>query len=145
MRWLPLLCVFAILIPCGAGADPAADVSIRACAALSSRVAAEPGKGPVFLRSYDAGSGEGPNPEPALNAAFTYDNALAAIALRACGDLDGAKRIGAALLQASEADRSGTAGRLRNAYRPGPVHETPVPRWAGGTGRKGAGTRIRIR
>ncbi len=127
MRWLPLLCLFAILVPCAVEADPAADVSTRACAALSSRVAAEPGRGPVFLRSYDAGSGEGPNPEPALNAAFTYDNALAAIALRACGDLDGAKRIGAALLQASEADRSGTAGRLRNAYRPGPVQETPVP------------------
>lgn len=127
MRWLPLLCLFALLAPCGAKADPAGEVATRACSALSARVAAESGDGPVFLRSYDAGSGEGPNPEPALKAAFTYDNALAAIALRACGDLDGAKRIGAAILQASEADRSGSAGRLRNAYRPGPVHETPVP------------------
>jgi hypothetical protein len=127
MRWLTLPCLLAILIPCGAQADPAADVGARACAALSSRVAEVSGEGPVFLRSYDAGSGEGPNPEPALNGAFTYDNALAAIALRACGDLAGAKRIGEALLQASQADRSGTAGRLRNAYRPGPVHESPVP------------------
>src|SRR4051812_18315689 len=127
MRWLPLLCLFAVLVPRGAEADPAADVATHACSALSSRVAAISGDGPVFLRSYDAGSGDGPNPEPALDAAFTYDNALAAIALRACGDLAGAKRIGAALLQASEADRSGAAGRLRNAYRPGPVHDTPVP------------------
>lgn len=127
MRWLPLLSLLAVLAPFGARADPAADVASHACSALSSRVAAESGDGPIFLRSYDSGSGEGVNPEPALNAAFTYDNALAAIALTACGDLAGAKRIGAALLQASEADRSGSAGRLRNAYRPGPVHETPVP------------------
>jgi hypothetical protein len=127
MRWLPLLCLLAVLVPFGAKADPAGDVASRACSALSSRVAAISGDDPVFLRSYDAGSGEGPNPEPALNAAFTYDNALAVIALRACGDLDSARRIGSALLAASEADRSGEPGRLRNAYRPGAVHETPVP------------------
>jgi hypothetical protein len=125
MQWLPLLCLFAILVPSATKADPAADVASRACSALSARAGA--GEGPLFLRSYDAGSGEGPNPEPALNGAFTYDNALAVIALRACGDLAGAERIGEALLLASEADRSGDAGRLRNAYRPGPVHETPVP------------------
>jgi hypothetical protein len=127
MRWLPLLCALSIAIPFGAKADPAGDVASRACSALSSRVAAVSGEDPVFLRSYDAGSGEGPNPEPALNAAFTYDNALAAIALRACGDLPAARRIGDALLAASEEDRAGEAGRLRNAYRPGAVHETPVP------------------
>src|SRR3954465_13475206 len=127
MRWFPLLCLFALLDPSAVRADAAADVAARACSALSSRVAAVSGDGPVFLRSYDAGSGDGPNPEPALNAAFTYDNALAAIALRACGNVDGAKRTGAAPLAASAADRSGTAGRLRNAYRPGPVHDTPVP------------------
>src|SRR3954471_13195724 len=118
MRWLPLLCLFALLDPCAVRADAAADVAARACSALSSRVAAISGDGPVFLRSYDSGSGDGPNPEPALNAAFTYDNALAAIALRACGDLIGAKRIADALLAASEADRSGAVGRMRNAYRP---------------------------
>ncbi|GAB2178725.1 hypothetical protein [Dongia sp. agr-C8] len=127
MRWLPLLCLLASLMPCGAKADPAEDVAGRACSALASRVAAVAGDDPLFLRSYDAGSGDGPNPVPALNAAFTYDNALAAIALRACGQLDAARRIGDALLAASEADRGGAAGRLRNAYRPGAVHETPVP------------------
>lgn len=127
MRWRPLLLALCTLVPAGARADPAGDVAARACGALSSRVAAIPGEGPVFLGSYDAASGVGPNPEPALTGAFTYDNALAAIALRACGDLGAAERIGMALLLASEADRSGTAGRLRNAYRPGPVKQTPVP------------------
>ncbi len=127
MRWLPLLCLLASLMPCGAKADPAEDVAGRACSVLAARVAAVAGDGPLFLRSYDAGSGDGPNPVPALNAAFTYDNALAVIALRACGHLDAARRIGDALLAASEADRGGQAGRLRNAYRPGGVQETPVP------------------
>ena len=127
MRWLPLLSLLAVLAPCEAKADPAEDVASRACSALASRVAAVSGDDPVFLRSYDAGSGEGLNPEPALNAAFTYDNALAVIALQACGNLGAARRIGDALLAASEEDRTGEAGRLRNAYRPGAVHETPVP------------------
>ena len=125
MRWL--LLALSILTPGMALADPAQDVAALACAGLSARVQAVPGDGPVFLRSYDAASGEGPSQEPVLNAAFTYDNALAVIALRACGDLAAARRIGDALAKASEADRSGSAGRLRNAYRPGPIHETPVP------------------
>jgi hypothetical protein len=127
MRWLPLLCLLAVLVPFGAKAGPAEDVAGRACSALAARVAAVAGDDPVFLRSYDAGSGEGPNPVPALNAAFTYDNALAVIALRACGQTEAARRIGDALLAASVADRGGAAGRLRNAYRPGAVHERPVP------------------
>src|SRR3569832_188536 len=102
MRWLRWLCLFGVLAPCGVEADPAQDVASRACSALSSRVSAVSGDAPLFLRSYDAGSGDGPNPEPALNAAFTYDNALAALALRACGNLDAARRIGDALLAASE-------------------------------------------
>jgi hypothetical protein len=127
MRWFPLLFLSAIIVPGAAKAGPAEDVATHACSALSSRVAAFSGDDPIFLRSYDAGSGDGPNPEPALNAAFTYDNALAVIALRACGNLDAARRIGDALLAASEEDRTGEAGRLRNAYRPGAVHEAPVP------------------
>lgn len=125
MRWLLLTLCFVSSGPCLA--DPVQDVASRACTALSSRTAAIPGDGPVFLRSYDSAAGEGPSQEPVLNAAFTYDNALAVIALRACGDLTAARRIGDALLRASEADRSGSAGRLRNAYRPGPVHDSPVP------------------
>jgi hypothetical protein len=121
--WLFLLAL-ATLVPSRVFA---ADVAGHACGALSARVAEIPGEGPVFLRSYDSGSGSGPPSEAALNAAFTYDNALAAIALRACGDLAAARRIGDALVLAAEEDRSGTPGRLRNAYRPGEAGQTPVP------------------
>src|SRR5687768_2753750 len=126
MRFRPWLLLLAIstLAPSGA---VAADVARHACGTLAARVGEIPGDGPVFLRSYDSGSGSGPASEPALNAAFTYDNALAAIALTTCGHLTAARRIADALALAAEADRSGTLGRLRNAYRPGEAGQTPVP------------------
>jgi hypothetical protein len=124
-------CLALCLIVLGAAFPAAADnaaTKLRAatCTVLHDRVAAVPGTDPVFLRSYDAASGSGAGTEPALNGAFTYDNALAAIALRACGDIPAARRIGDALWLAAGGDRSYAAGRLRNAYRPGPVQETPV-------------------
>jgi hypothetical protein len=104
---------------------PARQVATRACASLLGRVEANPSAGPVFLQSYDPAppGGEG----PILPGAYTYDNALAVIALVACGHRDAALRIADALLAASEADRGGAAGRIRNAYRPGTVTERPVP------------------
>lgn len=114
-----------------AAESPAAHVALHACTALLARVNAFPGNGPVFLRSYDDASGAGAGPEPVLGGAFTYDNALAIIALQACGEDAAARRIGAALLAATEIDRLGptvrSGGRLRNAYRPGPSTEIPVP------------------
>ncbi|HET6161064.1 MAG TPA: hypothetical protein VFE34_22150 [Dongiaceae bacterium] len=104
---------------------PAQQVAIRACGSLLGRVNAIPGTGPVFLQSYDASTGA--ESEPTLHGAYTYDNALAVIALVACGHRDAALRIADALLAASEGDRSGATGRIRNAYRPGPVKERPVP------------------
>jgi hypothetical protein len=103
--------------------SPAAQVASRSCSALLSRVEAVPGTEPVFLRSYDPAVGN----VPTIDGAYTYDNALAVIALVACGHRDAALRIADALLAASEADRSGAAGRIRNTYRPGPVAERPVP------------------
>jgi hypothetical protein len=50
------------------------------------------------------------------SAAFTYDNALAVIALLACRRLGPAQRIGEALRLAAVND-----SRLRDAYRAGPV------------------------
>jgi hypothetical protein len=93
---------------------------------LLTRVNAIPGSGPAFLQSYEGSIG---NAEEMISfpGAYTYDNALAAIALVACGRREAALRIGSALLAASEGDRSGAAGRIRNAYRPGPVTERPVP------------------
>jgi len=100
----------------------AGELSQGLCAVLAARVAAVPGDGPLFLESW-----EGMN-EPALKgAAFTYDNALAAIALKACGRLPEAKRIGAALALAATEDRAGHFGRLRNVYRAGAQTERPLP------------------
>ncbi|MFT3905125.1 MAG: hypothetical protein QM718_02300 [Steroidobacteraceae bacterium] len=58
--------------------------------------------------------------EPALRGvAFTYDNALAVLALSACGEPELARRVGTALLYAQEHDRYWRDGRLRNAYAAG--------------------------
>lgn len=105
------------------GTAGAADgVAARGCAVLGQRVAAA-GSGPVFLASYD-----GVDDEPALRgAAFTYDNALAAIALVACGDVAHARQIGDALLQAATTDRADPQGRLRSAYRAGTPGGVPLP------------------
>ena len=121
---------FLLAVGCwslSAAADsPARQLAESTCRALRDRVDVVPGDGPLFLRSYDAASGSGPGAEPALNGAFTYDNALAAIALRACGDIPAARRIADALWMAAGSDRSNAPGRLRNAYRPGAVTATPV-------------------
>jgi hypothetical protein len=104
---------------------PAQRVATRACGALLARVSAVPGTDPIFLQSYDASTGA--DSLPMLVGAYTYDNALAVIALWACGHRNAALRIADALLAASAGDRSGAVGRIRNAYRPGPVTEMPVP------------------
>jgi hypothetical protein len=118
------LCVSTNLL--AAEPSPAQQVAARACGVLLSRVDALPGDGPAFLQSYDNVS-DANQGQPTLTGAYTYDNALAAIALVACGHRDAALRIGDALLAASEGDRSGAEGRIRNAYRPGPITERPVP------------------
>jgi hypothetical protein len=110
-----------------AESPPPQQVATRACGALLARVNAIHGTGPVFLQSYDNANGAPEASQPILTGAYTYDNALAAIALVACGQREAAVRVGAALLAASEGDRSGAAGRIRNAYRPGPITERPVP------------------
>lgn len=84
------------------------------------------GTGPLFLPSYrTAGNDRGSPPlEPALvGAAYTYDNALAGIALLACGDAASARRIGDAVVRAIERDPHVADGRVRNAYRAGPMTE----------------------
>ncbi|MBX9635550.1 MAG: hypothetical protein K2X44_11270, partial [Magnetospirillum sp.] len=104
-------------------AGEAATVAERGCAALTARMDSIPGDGPAFLPSYD-----GAEAEPALaGAAFTYDNALAAIALVACGKPGQALRLGEALLAAVTQDRAGARGRLRNAYRAGSQSGAPQP------------------
>jgi len=104
----------------------AADLAPALCGTLVQRVNEVPGDGPLFLRSYDGEGGAGAPADPALaTAAFTYDNALAIIALTACGEVPHAKRIGAALLSATL--QSGPDGRLRNVYRAGAQKQLPMP------------------
>ncbi|HEX8778033.1 MAG TPA: hypothetical protein VF738_07920, partial [Rhodanobacter sp.] len=93
------------------------------CDAIAARVDALPGNAPLLLRSYDSGRGQGaPALPPLHSAAFTYDNALAVIALLACGRRPQAERIGEALRRAAMHDT-----RLRDAYRAGAV-EGDMPR-----------------
>lgn len=126
---IPVAASAAATVP--VSADPAGgtgELAARLCGALAGRVDAIPGAGPVFLRSYDGPLGQGPTAEPTLsNAAFTYDNALAAIALVACGQPAKARRIGEALLSAARRDRNGGDGRLRNTYRAGGQAQYPIP------------------
>ncbi len=101
---------------------PAADVAQRACAAMTARVDSVAGTGPVLLLSYESASTSGQSDEPSQQTvAYTYDNALATIALLACGSDRQAQRIGAALRLAALA-----GARLRNAYRAGAVADEPL-------------------
>lgn len=95
--------------------------------------------GGIFLRSYDPGPGEAALPPPLASTAFTYDNALAAIALVACGDTSNAARIADGIVTAVEHDRSFQDGRIRNAYRAGPVRQPALlPGWWDGTQKRWA-------
>ncbi len=106
-----------------------APVAGRLCASVAGAVDAEGGSeaAPVFVASYRPGPDEKAVPEPLRQTAFAYDNALAIVALAACGDLSRARRIGDAFLLAIRHDRTFADGRIRNAYRNGPVGPGPVP------------------
>lgn len=103
---------------------PAKSLASHACRAIASRVDAAPGDAPVLLRSYDSRQGQGaPAVLPLRSAAFTYDNALAVIALLACRRQPEAERIGEALRLAAM-----HSARLRDAYRAGTVDgDRPLP------------------
>jgi hypothetical protein len=104
----------------------------RYCAPLADAVTSQAaGAKAVFVRSYEHGEDESRLPAGLASTAFVYDNALAAIALVACGNLTSATTIGNALSLAVRNDRTFTDGRVRNAYRAGPVGEGPprLPGW----------------
>lgn len=67
------------------------------------------------------------------DVAFTYDNAVAALAFIASGDQPRAKQIVDALIHAQNHDRFYNDGRIRNAYRSGalvsPDGRVPMPGW----------------
>jgi len=97
------------------------------CQTLAQRVAAIPGKGPVMLASYEPAPGGEPLPGPLKESAFVYDNALAGIALIACGQKDAARRIADGVVAGVTRDRHYHDGRIRNGYRAGAVPDGPVP------------------
>ncbi len=111
-----------------AGTNPAPArteaIAHAGCNAIAARVDALPGIAPVLLRSYDSRRGQGaPATAPLHSAAFTYDNALAVIALLACNRRPQAERIGEALRLAAVHDT-----RLRDTYRAGVVTGSqPLP------------------
>lgn len=121
--------------PAGAAAvTPRIETIARdGCHAIAARVDAQPGNAPLLLRSYDSRHGQGaPALPPLHSAAFTYDNALAVIALLACNDRSQAERIGEALRLAATHD-----ARLRDAYRAGIVEgDKPSPNGWWNTRRK---------
>ncbi|MBM7130074.1 hypothetical protein ISS99_11080 [Dyella mobilis] len=97
------------------------------CAALHAAATAIPGNGPMLLPSYPSIKDAGDDASLALeHVAFVYDNALAGIALTACGEPAQAKRIADALVFAAAHDPSLKDGRLRNAYRSGTVGSGPM-------------------
>lgn len=95
-------------------AAPAAP-SAGACSYLVRATMTQP-SGPVLLASYPT-----EHSGPLSGAAFSYDNAVAAIALVACGQVAQARRIADALLWALDHDRYWHDDRLRNAYAAGSV------------------------
>ena len=97
------------------------------------------------LASYRKGSDEEDVPPALRSSAFSYDNALAVIALLSCDEEEAARQIADAFLIALIADRSFQDGRIRNAYRAGMVKERPVLLPDGGIPQPSTGLRTAIR
>jgi hypothetical protein len=126
-----ILCIATMTGSVAANASPESQRE-RYCAPLAKAVASQAaGSEAGFVRSYEQGEDESRLPAGLASTAFVYDNALAAIALVACGDVASATTIGNALSLAARNDRTFRDGRVRNAYRPGPVGEGPpaLPGW----------------
>ena len=110
-----------------APAGPREQLRDAGCQTVAGRVAAIPGNGPVLLASYEPAAGGAPLPGPLNEPAFVYDNALAGIALIACGQRDAARRIADGIVAGVTRDRFYHDGRIRNAYRAGAIPDGPVP------------------
>jgi hypothetical protein len=126
-----ITCIATVTGSVAANASPDSQRT-RYCAPLAGAVASQAaGSEAAFIRSYEHGEDESRLPAGLASTAFVYDNALAAIALVACGDVSSATTIGNALSLAARNDRTFKDGRVRNAYRPGPVREGPpaLPGW----------------
>jgi len=126
-----LMCIATMSSAVAANASPDSQRA-ASCAPLAGAVASQAaGSDAAFVRSYEHANDESRLPAGLASTAFVYDNALAAIALVACGNLNRASIIGNALSLAARNDRTFKDGRIRNAYRPGPVSKGPpaLPGW----------------
>jgi len=126
-----MLCIAAMSSSVAAGGGPELQRA-RYCAPLADAVTSQAaGANAVFVRSYEHGEDERSLPAGLASTAFVYDNALAVIALVACGNVTSATIIGNALSLAVRNDRSFRDGRIRNAYRAGPVGKgaSALPGW----------------
>ncbi len=129
-----LLAVLVGITPCAAApvAPSHPGTAASTCGALARAVdRSARGAGPTFVVSYLPAPEESDLPGALRTSGFSYDNALAAIALVACGDIPRAKQIADAFVVAAGHDRSFKDGRIRNAYRAGPVDPGPakLPGW----------------
>jgi hypothetical protein len=116
--------LFAAAIVAAAVPFAAAAGDTTACVSLATQLVHVP-TGPVFLASYP-----GTTIRELKDAAFLYDNAVAAIALIACRDVAQARRIGDAILLAQDHDRYWHDGRLRNAFLAGaPANPVKLGGW----------------
>ncbi len=86
-----------------------------------------------FLVSFETSTSNTDFERTMREVAFTYDNAVAAIAFIAAGDQQRAQQILDALLYAQNHDRFYKDGRIRNSYRAGkvvsPDGRVPMPGW----------------
>jgi len=126
-----LMCIATMSSAVAANASPDSQRA-ASCAPLAGAVASQAaGSEAAFVRSYEHAGDESRLPAGLASTAFVYDNALAAIALVACGNVKSATIIGNALSLAARNDRTFKDGRIRNAYRPGPVSKGPpaLPGW----------------
>jgi hypothetical protein len=126
-----IICIATMTSSVTANANPESQRA-RYCAPLADAVTSQAaGAKAVFVRSYEHGADESSLPAGLASSAFVYDNALAVIALVACGNVSTATTIGNALSLAAHNDRTFKDGRVRNAYRAGPVGEgaPALPGW----------------
>lgn len=121
-----LTLVAAASLPAHAMDTQQQQLAISSCAALRSAAQAVPGNGPMLLPSYPSLKQGDDSIRALQNVAFVYDNALAGIALIACGEPAQARRIADALVLAAAHDPGFKDGRLRNGYRSGAVNSGKV-------------------
>ena len=142
LRWLALGLAVAVLfafLPARASNDDLNDISpspeqdeanslmaCAACDALTHRLLLF-GNGAAFLASFEPPPGQPSLPKQLAETAFVYDNALVIMALLACDRPEAARLIGDALVHAVQSDRFYRDGRVRNAYKSGPVGREAGP------------------